>query len=80
MILKPKRGIVTKQERSFNAAAAVLLLLLLLLLLRLLLLLLLLLCCCSFIHSNGADGIVTKKERSANFWDCSDPYVEIKVH
>ncbi len=26
-----------------------------------------------------ADGVVTKQERSANFWDCSDPYVELKV-
>ncbi len=65
-------GIVTKQERSFNAAAAVLLLLLLCYCCYCC-------CCCSFIRSNGADGIVTKQERSANFWDCSDPYVEIKV-
>jgi hypothetical protein len=27
----------------------------------------------------AADGIVTKQELSANFWDCSDPYFEIKA-
>ena len=27
----------------------------------------------------GADGIVTQQELSANFWDCSDPYFELKA-
>jgi hypothetical protein len=28
---------------------------------------------------SGADGIVTQQELSANFWDCSDPYFELKA-
>ncbi len=26
-----------------------------------------------------ADGVVTKQEQSANFWDCSDPYISVQV-
>ena len=29
--------------------------------------------------SRTADGVVTKQEQSANFWDCSDPYVTVQV-
>ena len=27
----------------------------------------------------GADGVVTQQELSLNFWDCSDPYFELKA-
>ncbi len=26
-----------------------------------------------------SDGVVTKQEQSANFWDCSDPYIVVQV-
>ena len=26
-----------------------------------------------------SDGVVTKQEQSANFWDCSDPYITVQV-
>ncbi len=27
-----------------------------------------------------SDGVVTKQEQSANFWDCSDPYITVQVY